>query len=163
MKRLLILIALATAAAGPVAAQNVRTDATAQNVRTDAAAQRQTIDTAAIARTLQDRGLSDDQIAATLPRIRYWLSLGASPARIRAFLNQQAGKDLPDRPDVVTRPETPVARGPVVVRPDVETRPTTPVARGAVVARPDNVQSVDTARLSPRTVRPTVAQPLAGN
>jgi hypothetical protein len=154
MKRLLTLIALAAVTAGP---------AVAQNLPTNAAAQRQTIDTAAIARALQDRGIPDDQIAASMPRIRYWLSLGASPARIRAFLNQQNGNTRPDLPGVAARPETPVARGPIVVRPDAEMRPVTPVARGPIVARPNNVQSVDTVRISPRTVRPSVTQPLAGN
>ncbi|MGE3336100.1 MAG: hypothetical protein AB7I36_20895 [Rhodospirillaceae bacterium] len=134
MKRLLTLIVLAAVTAGPAAAQNLPTNA---------GAQRQTIDTASISRALQARGIPDDQIAASLPRIRYWLSLGASPARIRAFLNQQNGNTRPDLPDVEARPDAPVARGPVV-------------------ARRDNVQSVDTVRISPRTVRPTVTQPLAG-
>jgi hypothetical protein len=150
MKRMLLLFAVATLATSlPAAAQNVRTDVTT--------AQRPAIDTAAIARALRDRGVPDNEIAASMPRIRYWLSLGASPARIRAFLNQQNG-DRPDvrRPDAA-RPETPVARGPV-------TRPIDrPVTRGPVVARPNDVQRADTARLTPRTVRPAATRPLAGN
>lgn len=147
MKRLLMLIALVTAAASPAAAQNLRSNATTQ---------RPDLDATAIARALADRGVPDDEIAASIARIRYWLSLGASPARIRAFLNQQNGGARPERPDVV-RPERPETEGPEIVRPE------TPVARGPVIARPNVVQPADTARLTPRTVRPAATRPLAGN
>jgi DNA-binding transcriptional MerR regulator len=66
-----------------------------------------------LARRLRDRGVPESDIQASMARIRYWLSLGASPARIRAFLQSQQGGDRPERPDAA-RPD---AERPDAVRP----------------------------------------------
>lgn len=160
MKRILLLVAAASAVAmaTPVVAQeaSVRPGVTTN--------QRPAIDADAIARNLRDRGVPESDIAASMERIRYWLSLGASPARIRAFLNQQNG-DAPVRPDGtrpvdVDRPEVADAVRPVdVVRPVATETPVPrarPIAtRPSLAVRPVDVQRPDSA------VRPEVTPPVA--
>ncbi len=123
MKRVLLLLAVTTAAL-PALAQNVvrpaRPDVSAatRDVRPDAA-----------------NDVSQAQIRA-------WLAAGASPARIRAYL-----QGLNDRPDVV-RPTAvrPTAVRPTVARPEVAARGVT-VQRSDITARPV---------LTPGNVQPAV-------
>lgn len=115
MKRLLLLLAVTTAAV-PALAQNVVRPARP--------------DVAAATRDVRPDVANDVSQA----QIRAWLAAGASPARIRAYL--QGLNDRAVRPDVVR---------PNVARPDV-------AARGVTVQRSDTVRPA----LTPRNVRPAV-------
>jgi len=165
MKRVLMLLATvpAFAVAMPAMAQSANTTTDA-SVRA-AAEVRPAVDLDAFASRLRDRGVAESDIEASLARIRYWLSLGASPARIRNFLQSQQGGDTPERPDV-SRPDASradVARPEVADIARVDRRNITPTiaSRGVVVQRSDTAVRPSVA--TPRSVRPAVTRPLTGN
>ena len=158
MKQALLILAMASAVA-------ITTPASAQSVRPEAGStatvQRPAIDTDVLARTLRDRGIPDTDIAVSMERIRYWLSLGASPERIRAFLAGQGG-DAVARPNVTRLNESPRAAA---------ATPTVRTFRGAansgVAVRPAHVQRPDISvrpDVTPPTARgPRLTRPLVGN
>jgi hypothetical protein len=163
MKRTLLLLAAVSLFAAPAMAQTVRS--TTEQRPAVAAEPRPTLDIDDLARRLRDRGVPESEIEVSMARIRYWLSLGASPARIRAFLQSQQGGDRPERPDVA-RPE---AERPEVANVDrplrravTPTRATPTIAtRGAVVQRSGT--AVRPLVATPRSARPAVTRPRAGN
>ncbi len=146
MKQALLIFAMASAAA-------ITTPASAQSVRPEAglaaAVQRPAIDTDVLARTLRDRGVPETDIPVSMKRIRYWLSLGASPERIRAFLAGKGGEAVV-RPNV-TRPNE--SRRTAAAAPTV--RSFRGGANAGVAARPVDVQRPDI------SVRPDVTPPMA--
>jgi len=147
MKRVFLLLATVSALSVtlPAAAQSVETSPRA------VADQRPAIGTTAIEQRLRDRGVPESDIGVSIAQIRAWLAAGASPARIRNYLNGLG--DDPVRPNVPT--VTP-SRPAVAATPAV---PATPVVRGRAVTRPETVAGPVDVQRPATTVRPIAATP----